>query len=268
MSTLLFDIGGTSMRMAMGEGDRIANVRKLPTPKHPLDAIALLVSYVREALPGCTQAYGGIAGVIENGMIASAPHLPGWNDAPFGEMLANALGVRVHIMNDAELAGLGEAVYGAGKEYAMVAYLGIGTGIGGSYHVEKKTLPHAQGFEPGHQILDVHTAETFEGLASGHALEAAYGMKAQDLPRTIYEERTPILAAGIYNTILAWSPDVVVLGGSLMNETNGYQIEAVTRALHEIPTVLPLLPPIVPSALKDENGLYGALARSATAFEG
>ncbi len=268
MSTLLFDIGGTSLRMATGEGTQVKNVRKVPTPAHPLDAIGHLVGYVREELPGCTEAYGAVAGVIENGVVISSPHLSGWNRSPFAQMLGNALQIPVEIRNDAELAGLGEAVYGAGKDYGIVAYLGIGTGIGGSYSSEQKVVPHAHGFEPGHQILDVSTGETFENLVSGHALEAHYAMSAKDLPRTVYEDRTPTLAAGIYNLILAWSPDVVVLGGSLMNEENGYRIDDARKALEEIPTPLPSLPPIVASVLRDENGLYGALALSATEAQG
>jgi mannose-6-phosphate isomerase len=258
MSMLLFDIGGTSMRMATGD-DHVENVRKVPTPEHPLDAIALLVGYARE-MPECRAAFGGIAGVIEDGTVISSPHLPGWNDSPFAEMLSNALNIPVQIRNDAELAGLGEAVYGAGKGYGIVAYLGIGTGIGGSYVAEQDIVPHAHGFEPGHQILDIDTGETFEGLVSGHALEERFSMKAKDLPRTVYEELTPTLATGIYNLILAWSPDVLVLGGSLMNEKNGYRVSEVQDALQAIPTLLPSLPPIVASALKDENGLHGALA--------
>lgn len=260
MSVLLFDIGGTSMRMATGGNGTVSDVQKVPTPEHPLDAISALAAYVRERMPAATSAYGGIAGVIDEGTVRVSPNLPAWDGCAFRTMLSNLLGVPVHVSNDAELAALGEAVYGAGKEHRLVGYLGIGTGIGGANIADRRIVPHATGFEPGHQVLDVSAGETFEGLVSGHALEARFKVPAKELPRETYDALTPILAAGIYNVLLAWSPEVLVLGGSLMNEENGYQVAAIERALVAIPGVLPELPLVLRAELGDQNGLYGALA--------
>lgn len=260
MSALLFDIGGTTLRMARSGNGALEEVRKVPTPTDPLDAIALLVTYSLEAIPGCTGAYGGIAGIIEDGVIGTSANLPGWSGFAFEPALVEALDVPVQIHNDAALAGLGEAVYGAGKGYSLVGYLGIGTGVGGAHIVNGEIAPHASGFEPGHQVLDVDTGETLEDLVSGHALAERHGAPARELPRSAYDERTSALATGVYNVLLAWSPDVLVLGGSLMNEENGYRVEDVKRSLETIPTVLPSFPPVVRAVLGDECGLYGALA--------
>lgn len=260
MSRLLFDIGGTSLRIATGTGDSLSNPVKLPTPHDPSEAVAMLALYAKEHMPDCEGASGGIAGVIEDGVVRSSPHLPSWDGFAFQASLADAIALPVHVQNDAELAGLGEATYGAGKGYGIVAYLGIGTGIGGSLIVDGKVARHASGFEPGHQILDVDSGATFEGLVSGHALEKHFGTPAHDLDRGIYDLLTPTLAAGIYNVLLTWSPDVLVLGGSLMNEENGYRIAAIEKALAERESVLPAFPPLVKAALGDDNGLYGALA--------
>ena len=262
MSTLLFDIGGTVMRMALGAEGRITNIQKIPTPRTPEDAIAELVAFVenKEVL----NAHGGIAGIIVEGVIQSAPHLSAWEGFDFANALTQALSIPVHIQNDAELAALGEATYGAGKGYPLVAYVGIGTGIGGALVSEGSVAPHAAGFEPGHQVLDVSTGETFEGLVSGSALQTKHGEPAHLLPRSVYEENTPILAAGIYNVLLTWSPDVLVLGGSLMNEENGYRLSTVEEAVREIAHALPTVPPIIRASLGDSCGLYGALAVSET----
>jgi len=262
MSTLLFDIGGTSMRMAIGIEGRIEDIHKISTPQTSEEAIAEFVVFVKDK--ELLNAFGGVAGTILDGVIKTSPHLRGWEGCHFAQALSDALSIPVHIQNDAELAGIGEAVYGAGKGYSLVAYLGIGTGIGGSLVHDGVIAPHALGFEPGHQVLDVSTGETFEGLVSGHALQARHSEPAHALSRSVYDENTSILAAGIYNVLLVWSPDVLVLGGSLMNEENGYQISKVQEALQQIAHALPTVPPVLRAALGDSCGLYGALAVSET----
>ena len=254
------------MRLATGTEGNVLNVTKVPTPAHPLDAIALFLRYKKEEVPNATGAYGGIAGVIEDGVIRSSPHLPSWNASPFSQMLENALGVPTTIRNDAELAGLGEAVYGAGKGYSHVGYIGVGTGIGGANIIDGEVAPHHAGFEPGHLILDISEAATFEQLVSGSGLLNHLGIPATEVSRESYDELTPALAAGLYNVMLTWSPEVLVVGGSLMNETNGYRMNDVLQELVDIPSVLPVLPLVLRAVLGDENGLYGALALSATAL--
>lgn len=259
MTRLVFDIGGTSMRMGQGVGDRVEEVRKTDTPSRPEEALDALASYAK-GMPGLADVSGGIAGIIEAGVVRVSPNLPAWDGFPFAERLAAMLGVPVALHNDAELAGKGEALYGAGKGYALVGYIGIGTGVGGSLIVNGESAPHAHGFEPGHHILDVESGMTFEQLVSGHALEERFGMPAKDVPQEAYDALVPTLAAGLYTVILDWSPEILVLGGSLMSEATGYRLSDVERALRDIPTYVPALPLIKHAALGDLNGLYGALA--------
>lgn len=259
MSRLVFDIGGTNMRMAHGADRTIEHLEKIETPASPEDAVEALAAYCRRNAFAPLDAVGGIAGLIEDGVIRAAPNLPGWEGFSFAKELGNALSVPVEIRNDAELAALGEATLGAGVGYTLVAYVGIGTGVGGALIVNGEVAPHARGFEPGHQILDVATGRTFEQLVAGHALEEQFGAPAKDLSHGVFSERTPTLAAGLYNIILEWSPDVMVLGGSLMNDTIGYHLDDVIHEISRIPSPLPEIPPVRYAVLKDESGLYGAL---------
>lgn len=260
MSALLFDIGGTSMRMAHGKNGEVAAVQKMATPHSPEEAVEAIAAYAHDK--EISSVVGGVAGTIVNGVIEASPNLRAWEGFDFAQALRDALSIPANVQNDAELAGIGEAVYGAGKGYSQVAYLGIGTGIGGSLVHDGVLAPHAVGFEPGHQVLDVSTGETFEGLVSGHALEARYGEPAHLLSRSVYEENTAVLAAGIYNVLLAWSPEVLVLGGSLMNEENGYQLSAIEKAVQDIAHALPTVPAMRKALLRDSCGLFGALAVS------
>jgi hypothetical protein len=87
-----------------------------------------------------------------------------------------------------------------------------------------------------------------------------FGKEPKDLPREVYEAMAPLLATGLYNTMLHWVPDVLILGGSLMNEENGYRFESIKSFLDNIPRPLPTLPPLRLSALGDDSNLYGARA--------
>ena len=233
MSILLLDIGGTNMRMALGSDadvpddalehimetpDLIQDIQKVSTPTSPTEALEIITEYVRESSAEISSVCGAIAGLIEEGVIVSSPNLRTWEGFNFQQELSAVLSVPVFIFNDAEAAAIGEATFGAGKEYGHVAYIGVGTGVGGSHVLHEKVVPHEHGFEPGRQILDVETGETFEQLVAGSGLEKRYGKPAKELPTEAYEKMTPTLAAGLFNIILEWSPEVLILGGSLMNE--------------------------------------------------
>ena len=58
------------------------------------------------------------------------PNLPGWGDVPVRRILADALGVPVHVENDANAAVLAEWRFGAGRGFDDVVYLTASTGIG------------------------------------------------------------------------------------------------------------------------------------------
>lgn len=57
------------------------------------------------------------------------------------------------LANDADLVGLGEAVYGAGKGYKVVAYFTVSTGVGGARIVNKRIDKGVFSFEPGWQYV-------------------------------------------------------------------------------------------------------------------
>ena len=64
---------------------------------------------------------------------------------------------------------------------------------------------------------------------------------------------------GVHNTILHWAPDVVVLGGSMFNDT-GISVDRVRAHLADITKKIPTLPELKHGALGDIGGLWGGLA--------
>ena len=263
MTRIAFDIGGTNIRVARVSLDGIGEVRKVPTSQEPNKGVVKLAELARDIAgrEPIEVAAGGLPGIVVNGVIKDAPNLPQWAGLAFEKEFSTALGgASVAVRNDSDMAALGEAVYGAGKGKRVVAYMGIGTGVGGGRIVDGQIDTGAYGLEPGHQIIDVKELKDLEYFVSGRAFEKRFGVHPKDAPREAYSEMTPILAAGLYNTMLHWSPDVLVLGGSMVVGVNGYRIEEVVSALKKIPGKLPFMPELRMAELKDAAGLHGARA--------
>ncbi|MES2931604.1 MAG: ROK family protein [Patescibacteria group bacterium] len=251
MSRLVFDIGGTNMRMAIAESSSLQAVKKVATPKDPEEAVTMLAEFAAESIVRPIDCVGGIAGIIRKGVVVDSPNLPSWNGFSFAEELTKETGLAARIYNDAEIAAYGEAKAGAGRGYERVAYLTIGTGVGGAY-IEHATLPpESQEYEPGRQLI-AETGKTLEDFVGGAALEREFGTAPEHLPRSLFTERTHTLALGILHIITLWSPDVIVLNGALMNEETAFRLEDVKEAL-DVHTI-----PVVRSVLGDESALHGA----------
>ena len=152
------------------------------------------------------------------------------------------------------MAGLGEATLGAGKGYSIVAYLTISTGVGGVKIVDGKIDKNVHGFEPGQMMVrDGRLGE----FVSGMALEKKYGKKPEDIKNpAVWQEVEKYLAEGLNNIIVDWSPNIIVLGGGIIQSIN---LENIEKSLKENIDIFKDIPPIKKAELGDLNGLYGAL---------
>lgn len=258
MKHLGFDIGATHLRITDLREGGIGPVVRINTPKDPSEAIDAFAELTAAFGPEIETATGGVAAIIaEDGSIVTSTNLPDWNGYPFARMLAARLRTNVRVRNDAELAGLGEAVFGAGKEAKDVAYIGVGTGVGTSHIVEGKI--EARSSDEGRaKIIALADGTTLEERVAGHALTDRFGISPEKLLRKEWDALTPLLAEGVANAIALWSPELVVLGGSLMNEEDGFRVGDVSKALARFAGRKH--PPVVRAELGDSSGLYGAKA--------
>ncbi len=219
---------------------------------------------------GITAIAGGIRGPLnhEKTGIVSETKLVDWVGRNIVRDLHERYHVPVTLGNDTALVGLGETVFGAGKGYDIVAYHTVSTGVGGARFVHGVLDTATVGFEPGHQILDLdrtilghHTEHTLENLVSGTALEKRRGVKPYDISQDdpVWDELALYLAHGLKNTIVYWSPDVIVLGGSMVVGDPRIFREDIERHTKEVLGDLVPCPPIVDAAFRDEGGLYGAM---------
>lgn len=89
----------------------------------------------------------GGPGVIDPGShrVRYAANLPGWEQAGLVDLLRAELATSLDMVNDADLAALGEYALGAGKGCQLFAYLWIGTGVGAGYVIDGRLFRGARG---------------------------------------------------------------------------------------------------------------------------
>lgn len=273
---ILFDIGGTKTRIGATESlDSIGETVSFSTPGDFDEGMALFAGKVEELAKGkpIRAAAGGIRGPLSKdaSTIIENQVLTDWVEKPIREHIGKAVGgAPVTLMNDTAIVALGEAHAGAGKGYDIVAYHTVSTGVGGARVVAGSLDEASVGFEPGHQIIDADMtlrgaregADTLEELISGTAIEKRFGKKPYEIPQSdpLWDELAQYLAYGLKNTILYWSPDVIVLGGSMMIGDPRILREDVMRHTERVMGGFVPVPPIVDATLADKGGLYGALA--------
>jgi glucokinase len=275
MSYILFDIGGTNMRIALSRDGATFDAPKIISTPKDFDAGMLAIKNIVTELTGGEKidaAGGGIAGTLsrDRSVFLNGPNLAGWNGKPIKESLEKLLNAPVYVENDTAIVGLGEAVAGAGKGQGIVVYVTVSTGVGGVRIVNGAIDVSAVGFEIGHQIIDagggLHATSVggngidLEGYISGTAISERYHKKPYEiLEAEFWDEMARLLAYGLNNTIVHWSPDIVIVGGSMMNKI-GIPIDRVRAHLKGILHIYPELPLIEHSALGDIGGIHGALA--------
>ena len=262
---ILFDIGGTKMRMAVSfDNENLQEVKVAVTPRKFEDGIGLIEEYISKVDSTRTDKVicCGLPGVLDKNkeMLISAPNLSEWVSKPFKKILADFTNAPVYLENDADLAGLGEAVKGAGRGFGIVAFLTIGTGVGGARIVDGKIDKSSYGFEPGHQIIDSgEKLVEFEGMVSGPSIKLRYGVDPEKITdENIWKNVESLIAIGLNNTILHWSPEIVILGGGIM-KVEAISIDRIKINLKNILKVFPHHPEIKKGELGELAGLWGSL---------
>lgn len=271
---VLFDIGGTKTRVATSENLlSFSEPVTFDTPPQFYDAVRVMKDTIDEVTAGSTVDViaGGIRGVLEKDKttLHSEVRLTDWVGKPIAKTLGDIVDAPAYLENDAALAALGEAHYGAGKGEDIVAYHTVSTGVGGA-RIDHGVIDSVSvGFEPGHQAIDADgtlcascETTTLEGLVSGTALEKRTGKKPYDIPQDdpVWDELASWLAYGLKNTIMYWSPDVIVLGGSMiLGDPRILQKDIAKHTKKVLAGKVPC-PPILDAKLEDYSALYGAMA--------
>ncbi len=184
------DLGGTWLRVAVLRGQEILTRASEPTGENPAPeyiipriyhAIEQVLDEVNIRLDELAGLGIGIAGPLDSqsGVVFSSPNLPGWNHVPLKAMFKKRYNLLISMENDANVASLGEYMFGAGQGCTDMVYLTISTGIGGGIIVGGQLLTGAKGTagELGHMTVDLHgdlcncgNIGCLESIASGTAI--------------------------------------------------------------------------------------------------
>ena len=271
---LILDIGGTKTRIGLvNDAFKLLETFCMLTEKKYDNGIKNIFSYINNKDIRVTNVCVGIAGVLNNDKLYSSPNLQGWIGKPIKKDFEDNFSGKVFIENDAALAGLGEAVYGAGKNIRIVSYITIGTGVGGVRIVDKKIDAKTYGFEPGRQIMNIslegrsgsgkrsaNNLLSFESLVSGRSIQKIYG----NLPEEIEDKKTwkkiiNNIAVGISNMVYFWSPEAVILGGGV-TRSDFFDVTLLEKEFERIlKKTYPEAPKIKKSTLGDFSGIWGGI---------
>ena len=243
------DIGGSGIKgapvdLALGQfaAERLREPTPQPsTPDAVAEVVRALTATILGGLPGgSTDLPLGVTfpAVIQHGVARTAANVDdAWIGTDVAALLAAATGHQVHVVNDADAAGVAEARYGAARDVRGVVLVAtLGTGIGTALLVDGVLVPNT---ELGHLELDGHDAET-------RASDAA--RERDDLSFKDWAKRLQRYFGALED--LFW-PDLVVIGGG------------VSKKHDKFLPLLDLRTPVVPAQLLNSAGIVGAAALAA-----
>lgn len=283
------EAGGTKFVCALGTGpDDIRSRCRIDTTT-PKETLGKVVEFLHEqqSKVGSPEAVGvGSFGPLDPnpaspgfGHITETPK-PNWSNTDLVGPIREALGVPVGFDTDVNAAALGEWRWGAAQGLDVCLYLTVGTGIGGGGVINGQLMHGLVHPEMGHVRLPRDPArdpfagccpfhgDCLEGLASGPALAARWGVPAEELPadHEAWDLQAEYLALAINNFICTLSPQRVILGGGVMAKPELLpSIRVKTAALLNdyvrSPAILEHLDQyIVPPGLGVNAGVLGSMA--------
>ena len=212
------------------------------------------------------------------GFITSTPKV-GWQQYDLASTLYRALQVPIGFDTDVNAAAAGEARWGAGRGLPNFLYLTVGTGIGGGALVNGEVIhgllhpemghiriPHDLAADPFPGSCPYHK-DCLEGLASGPAMQARWGKRAQELPadHPAWALEAHYLALGLATWVCTVSPERILLGGGVMQQASLFPMirQELLRLLNGYIDAKPLLNDVdsyvAPPELGNRAGVLGAM---------
>ncbi|MFZ2098584.1 MAG: ROK family protein [Anaerolineales bacterium] len=245
MQILGIDVGGTGIKGAPVDttiGKLMADRYRMLTPKgakpEPMAKVVkdIAMQFNWHGKIGC-----GFPAVIRNGVAESAANInQKWIGTNVAQLFSEVTGCPVHVVNDADAAGLAEITFGAGKGVkGVVMMITIGTGLGSALFIDGKLVPNT---ELGHIEVECDDAEL---NASDEA------RKKQDLSWKKWAKRLDKYLNTLENL---FSPDLMILGGGVVKKQENF-----------IP-LLKLHTKVIPAVMGNDAGIIGAALAASIYF--
>ena len=293
------DVGRSWIRVGLADLDGTV-VGRSDRPNSAADADGIVDAIVEQAHAAAGQAavewprvlhtVVGSPGVIDatTNELRYAVNLPGWGRREVTDRLAASLGTGLQVLNDANLAALGEHAAGAGRDRRLFVYLLIGTGLGSGIVVDGKLFPGAHGAAGEIGYLPYGSYDEDRAPARGPLEDAAaadsvvsiardLGMADVDSAKDVFlaaragsdtarevVREAERLAHAVASIAAVIDPELVVLGGGI-----GDSADLLLEPLREtLDKMTPLVPELAASELGANAVLEGALASGVRTVRG
>jgi glucokinase len=303
------DLGGTNIKSGVvdDQGRALSSVsRPTEAERGPEVGLDHLVDAARRAVSACGLDWSAIEAVglgspgtmdMANGLLLDPPNLPGWDNWPIRDKLAQRLEARTILQNDANAAAYGEFWVGAGRGVQSLVMFTLGTGIGCGIVEHGHIIEgrHSHGAECGHIVIQMENGRqcscgkyghleayasatalvkrTFEALQTGEpstlrrhleagTLTAQAVDRAADagdpLARRLMHETARYLAVGAVCLMHTIDPDLILFGGGMIAAGNNF-LEDIRSVVQQIAFPVPARATRIEYAsLGGEAGFIGA----------
>jgi glucokinase len=305
------DLGGTKIQTAIVDpGGKVVGEARQPTPTTggPAGVASAMGDALREAASAAGVKPEDLSGVgvgspgdadEKTGVVSTARNLPDWEGSfPLGETLSEALGTRVRVGNDVQVATEAEFHLGAGREFRSLIGVFWGTGVGGGLVLDGKPwLGRGAAGEIGHMVVKRGGAkcpcgrkgcmEAYAGRAAmevearreqeeGHKTDLFKLMEKHGKPRLtsgiwerainhgdhlagkLVDRAIEALGTGIASAVNLLDPEAVIVGGGLGIRFGDRYMDALKKEM-EVHLFVNERPPAVRVAsLGDLGGAIGA----------
>ena len=286
--SVAIDIGGTNTRVALADEElNIIERKQFATdsenPDVTLGKIAEVIKSFDCDIVGAGMSCPGPLDLI-NGKILTPPNLKGqWHNLKVAEELSKLINKPVYLENDANLAGLAEAVVGEGKDYNYVQFFTVSTGLGAGFVINKEIYHGAHGFGnevancvmmrdgPSHgsiipggiEAISSGTAITSRAVKPGHDVKHAgevndLAKAGNEVAKQIMDDAKEYLANFIGVVYGYADPEIVILGGSVALKIDGFVEEVEALAKERVYEIMKPYVKVRKSTLNEDSGLIGA----------
>lgn len=250
------DLGGTAIKGAVADAQgRILYTCSCATPAAEgqdkvIEQLAAIVNDCRAHAPEVKAVGVGTPGIVSpdgRTVVGAAENIAGWENVDLCNRLEKLTGLPVTATNDANAMAMAETAFGAAKGFTDAIFITVGTGIGAAAIIDGKPWRgfNGRGMELGHTTIDLHGEECacgsngcLEQYASTSALCRNFnrltGMQADgrlivELYHAAHPEAIEVLnshwnylAHGIGSVINLFSPQLVVVGGGIVDSGSFY----------------------------------------------
>jgi glucokinase len=225
------DLGGTNIRAGQVEEGHIlvhkeTRLRDKDVLEKTLDQLAGLIESVMA--PGIRGIGIGVPSVVDlaTGTVFDVTNIQSWKRVELKQILEDRFGIPVQVNNDVNCFILGEHRFGSAKGYSSAVGLAMGTGLGGGIIINNE-LYAGNNCGAGEFGLVHYLDENIEAYCSGGFFPKRFNTSALDAFKqasagdpaavNMWKEFGFHMGAAIKTVMYTYDPEVVILGGSLVN---------------------------------------------------